>query len=219
MTDTLHLTTPVTLQEFSPATMQTARSSVIIGKRNTGKTTLIKDLISKTCADIPHGTIITPTDKLLYEGVVPAEQLHESYSADTVLEVLKRQTNIEIEDRRAYFVLDNCMYDTSWTKDPMLLSLVLFTQSYHLTVFLSMAYALAMQPTMRDNIDYVFIFREPIEQNRKRLYEFYGGMFPSYDVFCAVLDAYTIDHTCLVIDNTTQSTRLKDRVFYYKAST
>jgi len=195
------------------------RSSVIIGKRNTGKTTLIKDLISKTCVEFPHGTIIAPTEKLLYEGVVPVEQLHESYSADKVIEVLKRQTNIEIEDRRAYFVLDNCMYDTSWTKDPMLLSLVLFTQSYHLTVFLSMAYALAMQPTMRDNIDYVFIFREPIEQNRKRLYEFYGGLFPSYDVFCAVLDAYATDHTCLVIDNTNHSTRLEDRVFYYKAST
>ena len=197
------------------------RSSVIIGKRDTGKTTLIKDLISKTCNGILHGTIITPTDKLLYEGVVPAEQLHESYSADTVIEVLKRQTNIEIEieDRRAYFVLDNCMYDTSWTKDPMLLSLVLFTQSYHLTVFLSMAYALAMQPTMRDNINYVFIFREPIEQNRKRLYEFYGGMFPSYEQFCEVLDAYTTDYSCLVIDNTTQSTRLEDRVYHYKAST
>lgn len=78
MTDRLHLTTPVTLQEFNPATMQTARSSVIIGKRNTGKTTLIKHLISKTYADIQHGTIITATDKPIYTRMVPDEQLHDT---------------------------------------------------------------------------------------------------------------------------------------------
>lgn len=124
-----------------------------------------------------------------------------------------------IEDRRAYFVLDNFMYDTSWSKDPLLLDLILNSQSYQLTVFLSMAYALALQPAMRINVGYVFIFSEPIVQNRKRLYEFYVALFPTYEQFCEVLDAYATDHTCLVIDNTIQSTRLEDRVYYYKAAT
>lgn len=208
------------IREFDLSTMRKHRSSIVIGKRDTGKTTLIKDLISKTCNEIPHGTIITATDKLTYAGMVPDEQLHETYSPDIVKEVLNRQTQsvTAIEDRRAYFVLDNCMYDTSWSKEPLILALILNTQSYHLTVFLSMAYALAMQQTVRSNIDYVFIFKEPIAQNRKRLFEFYANVFPSYEQFCEVLDAYTTDHTCLVIDNTSSSTRLEDRVFYYKAA-
>ena len=215
MTDT---PTPIIFQEFNPSTLKPARPSVIIGKRNTGKTILIKDLISKTCSDVLYRTIIAATDKPAYTGMAPDEQLHEIYSPDIVNGVLNRQTQPNTEIRRAYFVLDNCMYDTSWTKDPLLLGLMSKTQAYQVTVFLSMSYALAMQPVMRSKIDYVFIFREPIAQNRKRLYEFYACIFPTYEQFCEVLDTYTTDYGCLVIDNTTQSTRLEDRVFYYKAT-
>jgi hypothetical protein len=54
----------------------------------------------------------------------------------------------------------------------------------------------------------VFILREPNISNRKRLYEQYAGIFPSFEIFCQVMDQCTENFECLVIDNTAQSNRI-----------
>ena len=79
-----------------------------------------------------------------------------------------------------------------------------------------MSYAMGIPQTIRSQFDYIFILRESIPANRKRLYEHYAGMFPTFESFCQVLDDYaTADYTCLVIDNLARSEKLEDRVFYY----
>ena len=60
-----------------------------------------------------------------------------------------------------------------------------------------MQYALGIPPNLRTNIDYIFILRENIVQNRKRLYDSYAGMFPSFDIFCQVMDQCTENDECL----------------------
>ena len=44
-------------------------------------------------------------------------------------------------------------------------------------------------------------------------------MFPTFEVFCQVMDQCTENYECLVIDNTTKSNKLEDTVFWYKADT
>lgn len=110
------------------------------------------------------------------------------------------------------------MYDTSWTKDVLLKGLLMNSKSYQVSMFVSMSYAMGIPPATRSCFDYIFILRESIPANRKRLYEHYSGMFPTFESFCQVIDAYTTsDYTCLVVDNTTSSNNPEDRVFYYKA--
>ena len=80
-----------------------------------------------------------------------------------------------------------------------------------------MQYALGVPPSLRTNIDYVFILRENYVSNRKRLYEHYAGMFPTFEIFCQVMDQCTEDYNCLVINNNAKSNKLEDQVFWYKA--
>ena len=42
-------------------------------------------------------------------------------------------------------------------------------------------------------------------------------MFPSFDIFCQVMDQCTEDYNCLVIHNNAKSNKLEDQVFWYKA--
>ena len=84
---------------------------------------------------------------------------------------------------------------------------------------ITMQYALGIPPNLRTNIDYVFILRENINSNRKRLYEQYAGMFPSLEVFNQVMDQCTENYECLVINNNAKSNSLCDQVFWYKAET
>ena len=90
----------------------------------------------------------------------------------------------------------------------------------HLKLFfiITMQYPLGIPPNLRTNIDYVFILRENIVGNRKRIYDNYAGMFPSFEVFCQVMDQCTENYECLVINNTTSSNKLEDCVFWYKAN-
>ncbi len=80
-----------------------------------------------------------------------------------------------------------------------------------------MSYGLKIPVDIRIYFDYIFIFKENINQNKQLLYEQYGGMYSSYEAFCTDLDTYTAnDYSCLVINNTSKSDKLTDRVFWYQ---
>lgn len=70
---------------------------------------------------------------------------------------------------------------------------------------------------LRTNTDFIFILRENIINNRKKLYEQYAGMFPTFDMFSSTMDQCTENYECLVIDNTIQSNKIEDQIFWYKA--
>ena len=80
-----------------------------------------------------------------------------------------------------------------------------------------MQFSLGIPPNLRTNVDYVFILRENIWSNRKRLYDHYAGMFPTFEMFCETMDQCTENYECLVIDNTSKSNRIEDQVYWYKA--
>ena len=75
---------------------------------------------------------------------------------------------------------------------------------------------LGIPPALRDNIDYVFIFAND-GQNLKKLWDNYAGAIPSFDLFKRIFYQCTRDRGCLVIDKTSTSDKLTDRVFHFKA--
>ena len=129
----------------------------------------------------------------------------------------KLKTNKSI-DPRAFLILDDCLYDNSWTKDKNVRSLFMNGRHYKILFIITMQYALGIPPNLRTNIDYVFILRENYVSNRKRLYEHYAGMFPTFEMFCQVMDQCTENFECLVINNNAKSNKLEDQVFWYKAN-
>ena len=88
---------------------------------------------------------------------------------------------------------------------------------YKLLFILTMQFALGIPPNLRTNVDYVFILRENIYSNRKRLYDHYAGMFPTFEMFCETMDQCTENFECLVIDNTSKSNKIEDQVYWFKA--
>ena len=124
------------------------------------------------------------------------------------------QSNI---DPSAFLILDDCLYDNSWVRSKHVRSLFMNGRHYKLLFVITMQYALGIPPNLRTNVDYVFLLRENIVQNRRRLYDSFAGMFPSFDMFCQVMDQCTENFECLVINNNAKSNKLTDQVFWYKA--
>ena len=226
------------LKKFDMSSIASDKVVVLIGKRDTGKSFLCRDLLWYH-QRIPVGTVISATELAnnFYSKMVPPIFIHNEYSEDIVQRVLLRQEKalmkkrqIELRNRgmqfaggnkpdnmNAFLILDDCLYDSSWTKSKAVRSLFMNGRHFKMLFIITMQYALGIPPNLRTNIDYVFILRENIVQNRRRLYECYAGMFPTFEVFSAVMDQCTENYECLVINNNAKSNRLEDQVFWYKA--
>ena len=204
---------------------------VLIGKRDTGKSFLVRDLLYYQ-QEIPIGTVISGTEEGngFYAKMVPKLFVHNEYNTAIIENILKRQRTVlkqikkEIEtykrstiDPRAFVILDDCLYDATWTRDKMMRLLFMNGRHWKVMLVITMQYPLGIPPTLRTNIDYVFILRENYIANRKRIYENYAGMFPTFESFCQVMDQCTENYECLVINNNSKSNKLHDQVFWYKA--
>lgn len=95
----------------------------------------------------------------------------------------------------------------------------LFMNGRHfaLMVIVAAQWIMDIPAAVRANTDYVFIFNDPILNNRKRFYEHYFGVFKSFAQFEAVYKACTSEYECMVLDNTVQSSDPQDCVFWYRS--
>ena len=215
----------IQLSRFNINDISDDKVVVLIGKRETGKSFLCKDILHHH-SSIPVGQVISGTEAAneFYSKMVPKLFIHEEYQAPIIQNILKRQRLMldkwkanPSTDPRAFLVLDDCLYDNSWTKDKNVRSLFMNGRHFKILFIITMQYALGIPPNLRTNIDYIFILRENYVSNRKRLYEHYAGMFPNFEMFCQVMDQCTENYECLVIHNNAKSNKLTDQVFWYKA--
>jgi hypothetical protein len=204
---------------------------VLIGKRDTGKSFLVRDLLYYQ-QEIPIGTVISGTEEGngFYGKMVPRLFIHNEYNSAIIENILKRQRTVlkqvkkEMDtykrtniDPRAFVILDDCLYDNTWSRDKLMRLLFMNGRHWKVMLVITMQYPLGIPPTLRTNIDYVFILRENYIANRKRIYDNYAGMFPTFESFCQVMDQCTENYECLVINNNSKSNKLQDQVFWYKA--
>jgi hypothetical protein len=221
----------VSLRKFDMKKIPQDAVCIFIGRRRTGKSTLVRDLLFQH-QNMPLGTVISGTEESnsFYGKMIPPLFIHGEYSPIILANFVKRQklmmARIQRDlqmgvqsriDPRSFMILDDCMYDDSWTHDKNIR--YLFMNGRWLKVFfiITMQYPLGIQPALRTNVDFVFILREPYMSNRKRIFDNYCSVFPSFEFFCQIMDQCTQNYECLVVDNTSQSSKLEECVFWYKA--
>ena len=233
----LHITMSLELRKFDMRNISFKPNEnkgpviVLIGRRDTGKSYLVRDLLYYH-QDIPIGTVISGTEdgNGFYSNHVPKVFIHSAYNSAIIENVLKRQKTVLKQmkkemaaykrsniDPRTFVILDDCLYDAGWTKDKMMRLIFMNGRHWKIMLLITMQYPLGIPPNLRTNIDYVFILREPYIANRKRIYENYAGMFPTFESFCQVMDQCTENYECLVVDNNSKSNKLQDQIFWYKA--
>ena len=203
----------------------------IIAKSGSGKSWVIRDILMYL-QSIPCGTIIAPTDKMtgFYNEFLPPSYIHHEYKEDVIPRLLQRQRTILEKnkvriaqgkkpiDPRAFLIMDDCMSSKHlWLKDPNVLSIFNEGRHYQITFILAMQYSLGIQPELRSNFDYIFLLGEDFVNNRKKLYEHYAGMFPTRILFDQVFTQVTDDYGVMVINNRLRTSKIRKKVFWYKA--
>jgi hypothetical protein len=209
-------------KEFDIKTMHDSPNVLVIGKRSTGKTTLLKHIKDKL--SLNNGLIFSGTAEAEYQcyNNDNGMRLHKEFDSEilgnylnTVRKCASTCRKNELDMLSTVIILDDCI-NGEWAKDKNLHWIAMNGRHVKTALLSSCQYAFSMSPVLRTNLDYIFIFRENNEKARRKLYDQYCGMFPNFDLFTEVLNDCTKDHECLVIDNSSQSEHLEDQVFRYR---
>jgi hypothetical protein len=233
------------INKFNMNKIRPGSICVFIGKKNTGKTYLIKDLLYHQ-SKIPMGMVISGTDHVneSFSSFVPGTFVKKKFKTEILSDIFTKQEakinglvkkfkqlyphkkRIEIIDEHikpdinnhVFMVLDDCLSDSKNWKNDETIDRIFFEGRHYLIFFLlAMQYPLGITPKHRTNIDYIFLTFTNNNQDIKKLYDSYGGFFNDFKTFKEILDQCTDDFNCMVIDNSTNSKVFSEKVYYYKA--
>lgn len=115
-------------------------------------------------------------------------------------------------------LLDDCGFKTGLFRQEDMRLLFMNGRHWKICFVVSLQYMMGIPPDLRTNIDFVFCLRENIAANQKRLYDNFFGCFKKFSHFQEAFNECTNNYECLVLDNTSKSTKVEDCVFYYKAT-
>jgi len=208
------------LRKFNPASMGDDKVCVFIGKRGTGKSTLVTDILWNK-KHLPAGIAMSGTEEGNghYKQFIPDLFVYGDYNKDAIEKLIERQKKLLAVGRcqPVFILMDDCMYDKSFMRDICIRQLFMNGRHWKIFFMMTTQYCMDMTPMIRTNVDYVFALRDNVRQNRENLYKAFFGVFPNFDQFSQVMDACTENYECLVLDNTSKSNKISDCVFWYKS--
>lgn len=217
------------IHKFNPMTMENRRQKgnpptcVFIGKRGTGKSTLISDIMYYH-RTIPYGVIMSGTEdgNGFYGKYFPDLFIHSEFKSEALEKLIKQQKKVVKEEKEkhrghVFLLIDDLMYDKKMIRDKNMRQIFMNGRHWRILFFLSMQYCMDLPPDLRANIDFVFLLRENIVANQMKLWKNFFGIFPTFQSFQETFVACTENFECLVLDNTSKSNKIEDCVFWYKA--
>lgn len=214
---------PFRIQAFDMSKVKPYATYLIIGKRRTGKTVLLLDLLYNTRKHYDVGIFLTKTKSTakIMRKIMPSGLVYEHGYDSSAVQKLVALGNMHGVDsskpRNFYMITDDLAYNPRMFKATEQLELAangrhLKTASIHSTQN-------AMVPLeTRNNTDYVFAFAETAKDNLDRLYKYFFSNFDSFAEFRKVFTECTQKYGCMVIDRTGSTTDPEALFRFYRAN-
>ena len=194
---------------------------VLIGKRNSGKTTLLKDLCYHLRDDIDLAIAVSPTDEAnqSFQTLLPAAFIFREPDEKHLERIMEHQRD-QLKKKKVknlLLILDDCAFDKNFFNTKAFRQLAFNGRHLRITVILTLQYAVSIPPSIRVQVDLVLQLNERLLNNRKTLFETFFSIV-SFEEFCRILDRSTTGFDCLVLYNRSRSNNLDDSFFWYAAN-
>jgi hypothetical protein len=112
--------------------------------------------------------------------------------------------------------LDDVVSENEVRTDPNFRETAVAGRHYDLCVGINTQHVTGIPPTVRANADLVVIFAQPNGQSKRALVESYLGMLNSRTAM-ELIDMYTVDHGCLILELWRNTQVPEDFIFHYVA--
>lgn len=171
--------------------------NLIIGRIATGKTNLALSILLQIKEHICDLYYFSNKIDEFYENVIydinddfngvrlyGPKDLPKLKSIIENIKIKKRQAQIENKPYHACIILDDVIYaDKLFFSTDIGMNLMFNGNSYGITLIITMGYPTNMSPMIRTQFKYIMMAGEINRVHSKKLYKYFGGMFPSYDSF------------------------------------
>lgn len=108
------------LRKFNWEAFKPDRVVMLVGKRGTGKSVLLRDLLSHLSVEYDAGVAMSPTPESqdMFREFMPDSCVFDEYSSEKIGEIVTklRQFNHMGVYKRVFVLLDDCMFDASVLK-------------------------------------------------------------------------------------------------------
>lgn len=195
----------------------------VIGKPDTGKSTVIKAILHSKRDIIPVAQIFSGTEGSngFFSGFNPKSFIYHNMDQQVIERFLTRQKAARkyLQNPWAALIIDDCADDKTNLNSAVMRRIFKMGRHYAMLTILSLQYAMDVSTTIRTAVDGTFILRETNPMTRKRLFENFcccSGALSSQEDFNAMLDDVCQDYTALYINNRIQSSEISDCVFWFK---
>lgn len=185
----------------------------------THNTTAIKRLLFEKKHIFPVGFVMSGTEdsNSAFEKIFPPLFIYNKFSNETMTQFIRRQ-KLALRYLKVPWGLglgDDVTDDPKLLKNPTMKGLYKNGRHWKLWWILSLQYAIDLDTSIRPGVDVAFIGRESNLNIRKKIYENYASVIPTFNLFCELMDKYTENHGWLVVLNNVQSNKVEDCVFYW----
>ena len=219
----------IKLRRFDPSKMAEHAVCVLVARRRAGKSTAIFDLMYHK-RDIPAAVAISASEEgnHAFSNFLPDSFVYSQFDEAILERIINRQRKMlaakdagkmpQDTDTRCLLILDDIGFDTKAMRTRSMQQLLMNGRHWHISLWTTLQYCKGLGPDACAQCDYVFCFADHLRENREKLYKSFFGCFPDFNSFQAVFDAVTEDFGCLVLDQTSRSSKIEDIVFHWKAA-
>jgi len=221
----------IRIKKFDPRQIPDGSVCTFIGKRKSGKSVTIKDIMWHK-RHIPIGQVISSSEEVnpFFSDFFPSSYIEPKYSPQLIDNIFQRQRKIKKMahdpkykgarrkiDSRFMLVFDDCLHDHKWQNTEQIRTIFMNGRHYDIFFILSLQYVIGVPPNLRTNIDYAFIFRDTSLQNRKKIYQNFGAAIPTFEMFNTLMKNLK-QYECIVLCNDGDKVNFEDQVMFYKAT-
>lgn len=222
---------PYQIKKFDLHSLKDNATIALIGKRRSGKSYLMRSIM-KVKRHLPIGIAMSPTEKSnrFFRDYMPSSFVYYDWDTDAVTNMMERQEEIasrvdvgsDLEglprDPTAFIIADDCMYDKKNWRSTLVRNIFMNGRHWKLFFLFTMQYCVDIMPELRANIDYVFVFKESVKNQKTNLYKMFFGMFPTFKDFENVFDRIARNFDCIVLDTTSGNYEVENCIFWYRAT-
>lgn len=211
------------IDEFDPRWMLLKRRkptdgigivAVFLGKRGSGKTTLMIDLLKHL--NLSAGMAVSPTERYNqdFSPIMPKKYIYGEFKPQILNRLFEKQMKQKGQPgSETFLVLDDCLALTNWQKSEEMRQLFFNGRHMDIFMFLSIQSVKGLNNDFRDQCDFWFLGRGWGGESLKKIYNEHVDTYDSFKLFQQHYKDAVSDNGFLVISKHAKS----NGVYYYKA--
>lgn len=223
----------VIIKEFDIDSVVTGSIIFCIGKRKSGKSYLVRDLMhSLNKKGFPAGQIYSGSEDWdpYFSKFFPKIFIKDDMRPGEIEDIMLRQKNKvkkrakvlgeqhgKSKENNFFLLLDDMQSKNHvWKNSPAFKQVFTMGRHANITLIMALQFVLACSPELRQNVDYSFLFATD-GNDLKKVYDNFASVVPDFKTFCDLFEKCTRNNSCMVIDKNKPRGDWNEHVFYYRA--